>query len=451
MRSLLFLALWWPACAIAQPAAALAPPPAELSLIAVPIHTTLAPLLPRIEAQVPANVSGRREQSALTIDYKVLRDPIRLQMAGTELHATTLARYSLQVCGGPLGCLSCGVDEPPRQAVLSLSAHFTWDATWRLRSTTTAQPATFPNSCEISFINFDITDRFIAPIVNAQLRDVAAAIDKNTPGLTNIKPNAQEIWTALQQPFEVAPRTWLVFEPLDAGLAPLSGENLNVNTTLSMTARTRVIVGDHPAASTPTPLPPLVTRNVSGGLRVPFDIHVGYTDASAMATQQFGASNYKVGADDLHIDTLTIVPAANGKLGVDANIRYRGGALKQYEGPVHLEGTPHVDAAGNSVTVPDLDYALDPAHKTLFLRAVEGLAHDLIRARLRQSATFSLAANEATVRDQITRAMTRELSPGVQLRGKADRVQAQSVFAEADGIVVRVVVLGSAEVSFRAP
>jgi hypothetical protein len=39
--------------------------------------------------------------------------------------------------------------------------------------------------------------------------------DANTPKVTNLKPNAEQIWSALQTPLEVAPKTWLVLEPID--------------------------------------------------------------------------------------------------------------------------------------------------------------------------------------------------------------------------------------------
>src|SRR5216684_7602585 len=40
-----------------SPTLAVAPPPAEMSSIVVPIHASLAPLLPLIEAQVPKNMA----------------------------------------------------------------------------------------------------------------------------------------------------------------------------------------------------------------------------------------------------------------------------------------------------------------------------------------------------------------------------------------------------------
>ena len=89
-------------------------------------------------------------------------------------------------------CISCGFGEPMREAWISLSSHLDWDANWRLRSTTRAQPVDFSsNRCQVTFANIDITDWKIAPIVNEQLRQAVKTIDANTPKLTNIRPIAR--------------------------------------------------------------------------------------------------------------------------------------------------------------------------------------------------------------------------------------------------------------------
>ena len=69
---------------------------AEISTIVVPIHTTLAPLVPLIERQVPRTFDRSRQQSGFTVDSIVVRDPIQLRMSGTVLYASTVARYSLK-------------------------------------------------------------------------------------------------------------------------------------------------------------------------------------------------------------------------------------------------------------------------------------------------------------------------------------------------------------------
>lgn len=462
MRRLSLLLLFF-ACAtptaVAPPRAADSGTPPELSTIAVPIHASLAPLLPLIEAQVPASVV---RTDAYELDpskrfglrYKVVRDPITLEMIGSGLHAKTTARYALEGCKRTVTpftgavtmwpCVSCGFGEPMREAAIALHSRFEWDAQWRLRSLTTAMPVEFPNRCTVTFFNIDFSSWKLAPLVDAQMRDVAAAIDRNTPQLTNLRPTAQQIWTALQTPVEIAPKTWLVLDPADVALAPLRGSGLNVSSILLLRARTRVIVGERPA-TTAKPLPPL--RSEPSGttlIRVPFDLEVPYADASRLLSEQFAHRTYPLGGGaTLAVETLRLEPGANGKLVLDAAIHYRGGGMKRYDGIVRLEGLPAFDPATRTVSLASLDY--EPRTR----RLADRFAHASVRERLRASARWSIASEIDAVRGAIERGMTRPLSPGVSLRGRIDSLEPSAITPLATAISIRVVATGSAEVDVR--
>jgi len=157
-----------------------------------------------------------------------------------------------------------------------------------------------------------------------------------------------------------------------------------------------------------------------------------------------------VGTRPLKIESIRIAPAANGKLLVEAMIDYRGGALRNYRGLVFLEGTPRFDPATSSIVVPDLDYSLDPKRRGFFSRIAERAAHDSIRQRLRAS-VLPLGNRIAPLRDEVTRALNRQLGPGVTLRGRADAIEPMSVTPLPNVISVHVIATGTAEVRVIRP
>src|ERR1051326_5255491 len=195
--------------------------PREVSTIVVPIHSTLAPLLPIIESQVLKSVESKGYEhlpkDPYAVRYKVARDPIALFRDASGLHATTTVHYSLEGCRitqKPFSnettlfpCVSCGFDEPMRDATIALDAQLEWDENWRLRTRTRPRPIAFGRRCTVTFMNLDITDWKLAPIVNEQLQQAAKTIDANTPKLTSIRPGAAQIWSSLQTPAEIAPGT----------------------------------------------------------------------------------------------------------------------------------------------------------------------------------------------------------------------------------------------------
>jgi hypothetical protein len=376
-------------------------------------------------------------------------------MVGTGMHATTTVHYAMEGCKRtfkPLigqevmwPCISCGFGEPMRDAYIAIDSTLSWDATWRLRSRTRARPVEFPNGCRVTFAGINIADWKIAPIVNAQLQQVATTIDANTPKLTDIRPQAAQIWSSLQVPQEIAPRTWLVMEPEDVAMAPIAGAGLNVSSAIVLRARTRVVVGDRPTAA-PKALPPLKTvTGATSGIRVPFDVELPYAEASRLLTENFGKRKYQ----DIVVNTIRLLPGNGTKLGVEVDIDYRASALRKYRGLVLLEGTPVLDAATRTVMLQDLDYALDPRRRSIFLRIADKLAHDTLRKNLSDSARWSIAPQIATIRGEIEKAMVRPLAPGVFLRGKVDDITPLAIGLHADAIAINVLATGSAEVQIR--
>lgn len=439
-----------------------AAPPAELSTIVIPIRASLAPLLVQLESQVPKSLAKTDAweldpRKEFGMKYRVVRDPIALNVIGSGIHVTTTAHYALEGCRRtqkPFSnnvvmwpCLSCGFGEPMRNAWISLSSHLDWDANWRLRSSTQAMPVDFSsNRCQVTFANIDITDWKIAPIVNEQLRQALKTIDANTPTLTNIRPAAEQVWSALQSPVAIAPRTWLVMEPVDVSLGPITGSGLSVTSMLMLRARTRVVVGERPPAA-PKPLPALrVSPPANGGIRIPFDVELSYDEASRLMTENFGKRKY----EGVAVDSIRIGPATEGRVSIELNVDYRASAIRHYNGPVYLEATPLFDAATRTVSLQNLEYTLDSRRKNLFVRIADRLAHDTLRSQLARTARWSVAPQIDSIRDEIARAVTRPLGPGVMMRGRIDTIEPSSVALDAGGIIIRALATGSAEVEVSA-
>jgi len=427
-----------------------APPPAEVSTIVVPIRASLAPLAAEVEKRAPKTFDGDAKERGIDIHYEVARDPIRLQMAVDALHASTSIHYAMRACRGRFPCVSCGFKEARREAQITLETKLLWDASWRLRSSTKLLPVSYPKPCGVTWFDIDITRRFVAPVVEQQLGETAKIIDHNTPLLTNLKPRAEQIWNALQTPTELAPRTWLVLDPFEVALSPIGGSGSMAMSTLALRARTRVVVGEKPLVSR-KPLPALRAdaRVAQPLVRVPFDLELSYDDASRLASRDYAGKTYKVNGKTLIIDAIRIAPAPNGRVLVEATIDYRGGALRNYKGVVFLEGTPRFDAATSAIVVPDLDYSLAKERRGFFSRIAERAAHDSIRQRLRDSARFPLGARITTLRDEVSRALTRTLAPGVIMKGRAQAIEPESVTPLAHAISLKVIASGEVSIDLR--
>ncbi|HXH38315.1 MAG TPA: DUF4403 family protein, partial [Thermoanaerobaculia bacterium] len=292
----------------------------------------------------------------------------------------------------------------------------------------------------------DITDWKIAPIVNEQLRQAVKTIDANTPRLTNIRPAAAQVWSALQTPIAIAPRTWLVMEPVDVALGPIAGSGLSLTSALTLRARTHVIVGERPAV-TLRPLPVLrVSQAANEGIRIPFDVELPYEEANRLMQENFARQTY----EGVSVNSIRLGPAADGRVSIELNVNYRASFLRHYSGLVYLEGTPLFDPDTRTVSLRKLDYSLDPHRRNPFLRIADRVAHDRLRATLTSTAHWSVAPQIDLIREEIARAVTRPLAPGVMMRGRVDAIEPGSLVLDANAIIVHALATGSAEVEVSA-
>jgi len=431
------------------------PPPSELSTIIIPIHASLAPLLPELEKQIPKTLQSRGYQidaaRHVAIKYEVARGPAGINMIGAGLHASATVRYAVEACPYVNGairnaCVSCGFGEPMRDVAISVQSRLDWGEGWTLRSRTAIQPLEFGRRC--TFAGIDVTDVILRPMLEEQLTGAAKMIDAQTPRLASLKPEAQQIWTALQQPYPIAVNTWLVLDPAEVALTPIHGSGLNVASTIELRARTRVVVGAKPAGA-PKPLPPLrIANSTDRGIRVPFDVELPYAEASRVVTEQFGRRAYNIGGGaTLAVDSIRLSAGRNGKANIEASIQYRGGGLRHYDGLVYLEGVPSFD--GGNVVVSDIEYSLDPKRHNPFLRVANRMAHDQVREQLRAGARWPVGESIATMKKDIERGITRKLASNVLLRGHVESIQPVSVTVRPEGFTIRAVAVGDAEVEVK--
>jgi hypothetical protein len=419
------------------------PPAAPVSVITVPIRASLAPIAAAIEKGIETRFAGKGSERGIDVRYEVARDPLQLKMIGAGLHTSTTVKYAMEACRGRFPCVSCGFNEARRVADITLQTKLDWDPAWRLRSATRLLPVHYAKPCEVTWLDIDITRRFVAPVVEQQLQQAARIIDEQTPKQTNIRPRAQQIWDSLQQPVELGERTWLVLEPNDLALSPISGSGANITSTLTLHAKTRVVVGEKPADGR-KPLPALRVANaVPDVLRVPVDVEVAYDDLSRIITRNYANKTIQVGDKPLKIESVRFMPGSGGRVLIEAQIDYRGGGLKNYRGKIHLQGTPAFRTT--QIEFPDLDYTLDRRDRGFFAGLLERAAHESIREKIRNAVRFDLRPRLDEARAEITQALNRKLAEGVVMRGRAETIEPQSITAGATAITVRVLATGSAE------
>jgi hypothetical protein len=232
-------------------------------MIDVPVRLSLDPLISEAEKMLPQQAGHWRswkDWHGVKSQYRAWRGPLSISAAGDVLLVQAHIRYWIRAQKKLLGAVrlkgSCGIDEPPRQALIGMQVRLGWGPDWTLRPQFRILPTRFLDRCEMTIADIDVT-----PLVEKEFRkqmqnSLRAALRKLAPGMQAIQGEAQRTWTLLQEPLELGDDDWLMLRPTGVALSSMHGQGKQIDMHLAISLQPLLVSGDRPADK-PAPLPPL--------------------------------------------------------------------------------------------------------------------------------------------------------------------------------------------------
>lgn len=431
------------------------------SEINVPLNADIRQTLAAMEQRVPPVTDTGGEFRMLSvapvgIRYRVQRGPFRFESRGGSLHAETVLSFSAEACvGAPAGLpipflqgacqpvASCGVQEAPRQVVVRTDTRLRLDPSWHLIAETQPEAPEFRDRCELTAFHIDVTD-FIAGTVSEQVRAATAQMDASIAEHGDLRPRAEGFWTSLQQSIDLGEGFWMNLHPTAVHAGALSLDPTTAHTTVGITARPQVTSGPRPQDEI-RPLPPLepTDANATGGFQMTFDATVGFDEATHLVAQEFRGRTLDVHGYQCLVREIAIARTGTALL-FTLDVRFQSGPFAGQDARVYMAGLPAWDATRRALVVQSLDYTLET--QNALLQAGEWLMRGGLRESLTERAVFPLGDRLDRLRQHAETALTRPLAPGTDLRGRLSAVRPQGAFVTDQGIVLRVVADGTAEV-----
>ena len=435
-----------PVPVLAAPPAA--PPPIEAATIGLPVTISLAKIRAELDTVFPPVDSLDRARCTalgglVCHQYLYRRDSFDLRMQGDRVVLQTRLRYSARVAlpGLNAGIASCGMPpEPMKRASIRLSTNLFWRSDWRLASRGTSIAAELTDRCAITLLRFDATP-LMKRLVDAQTASLQQQIDSVIPSVGDLRPAADSLWRALQQPLALdsASTIWLVMTPETVGLTPLTGSVSVASTAMALTARPRVVVGSRPSVTT-RPLPMLTLANRPSGIHIPLEIEVPFSDLSQRATALLSG---EVAGQGIRVGDVTV-------WGVGDTAVVRVGMTGKVSGSLYLLGRVAYDSAARAVLTSDLRYTLASHDAMSRVKATIGAGR--IKAAIDEATGHGhLALGEQldSLKSQLTQGLNRELAPGVTLAGSVTDVRFRGLYTTQTAFVLRAVLDGEAVVVVR--
>ena len=380
---LLSLPLLCNGAALAQPATLPAP-----SIVEVPVRIALAPLFAATEREVPQQAGHWRswkKTRGVNTRYRAWRGPLGFRMIGNTLQVQAHVRYQVMARKTLLGAVTlksaCGVDEPPRQAIIGVRLQLGWAPDWMLRPAVQIMPTRFLDRCEMTIANIDVTP-LVEREFRKQLQDkLRTALRKLAPGVEAIRQQAEHNWALLQQPVALGQDHWLLLRPAGIALSPLTGHDETLETRVAMVLHPALASGTRPApGNSPLP-PPSLLYPRSAGLNLRLDVEIDYEKLGEQLTNALAQQPVTFGGKQLDVGPIRIT-------GSGQQVRVRAALGGASTGTLQLTARLVFVTPARELQLHDLEYVLETEDP--LLEAQVKLFHGPLRQMLETTANQRL-------------------------------------------------------------
>ena len=454
-----------------------APTPSQVTLIAVPIDASIAPLKLELERAIPKTLwtINKREKACVppqrvklfgrkvkvtpavpcTIVGRVTRGALRLRGEGNEivvdvpLNATVAAR---DVGGVLKGETATG------SALAHARIRVDMASDWRLRGKARITYG-WTNPPGIDFLGKRIT---FTDEADAKLKPVIAGVEREANreiGKINLKSQAADIWRQAFTSLELNeenPPVWMRVTPqrILYGGYRLDGTRLRLN--LGIEGITETFVSGRPDDPMPTPLPKLVHEAPRPHLDVRVPVIADYAQLQPVVDRALAKRSLrpfvlpKLGAMDVTFGPSTIYGAPGGRIaiGADVEARLQARTGEPTRGRIWMTAIPANGPGSAQVRFTDLTINGDTdgvgGDLLVLLGRSEGFA-PLIADALTQNFTRDLTELEGKIR----RAVDRRREGAFVIRTRVDDFETGEIKAYGNGLYLPVRLTGAASVDYR--
>jgi hypothetical protein len=357
------------------------------SLLEIPVQLDLGPAFGAAESLVPHQTGGPHWEDwhGFKVRYQAWRGPLLMEMRGDVLLAQAHVRYRAEGRKDLIGSLGvgagCGIEEPPRQALIGAAIRLSVAPDWSLRPAFQVMPTRFIDRCEITALDIDVSPLVERAFQKRLRQALLEALHEVTPALDALKVGAARVWSTLQAPRDLGSGLWLAARPIALGMSPPIGHGRQLSTRIGI-AMQPLLSSTEPAPTALRPLPPLsLFRPGRTGLAFDLALNVSVADLSSAVARKIAGQSVQAGGFKLVVEDAEL-SAADSRLVLKANI---GGDT---DGLLEVRGRPAIDTESGRIGFADLDFAfetMDPEAEVML-----AIFYEQIRERLQNMANEAL-------------------------------------------------------------
>jgi hypothetical protein len=427
-------------------------PELPVSELDIPIRIAGAPVLAKAEQLVPAEFTSEAWPDYMhpTCDfrykYRFVRTGLQLTCVNNIIGIHFGGNY--QVSGSKCLCTagvpvtpwiygSCGFPpQPLRKVNMSLSSGLQFLPNYQLRTTTTITRIQPIDRCEVSVFSSDIT-QLVMDSIRSSLVSFSNAMDQTISGLSFTK-FINQLKDSSYHKIAIGPYGYFLLNPTAFRIGQLNYAKDSFSISLGISCRP--LLGSDPANHVPVPasLPALLQTESRNGIRLFMNLNYDYDFLTKMLHDSLYNKVFELKGRTIVVKDASIKGIENHQ--IELRIDFAG----SNHGTMFIRGTPTLDTAKQTLSLPDIEYALEG--EDLALKIGRSLFRNKIRKTIQGKSYLDITAWVNANKPLFDQVLNREIIPNLYSSGTVREAKIIGMLTTRQNIQFQVFISGELKI-----
>jgi len=411
------------------------------SVMNIIMEVNLSPFLKSAENNTPKVFSGNTSQcEGVSYDYNFRRDNIQFSTSKKAINYVLNGDFSLELNYCPLcvtlwngksSCTvprlygSCGVDEPRLKYSLGYKTSLHLNKNYTLGSNTQLNYFKIIDPCEITFVNYDVTDR-VKTEIKKELIALEKNIDNEIKGI-EIKPKINAVWEALKTPIGIKNYGFLYLDP--GGLALSSIRYRNQKAFFSLNVIFSPLFSTKPLSFSEKPLQEMVEFEEMNGFDIITDVRASYDSLSSILTKEFYNREITLKGRPIFIKEVKLVGTQASRLVI--SMKFEGFR----KGTIYLVGTPEMNFEKQTIEFKNVDF--DIKTRNLLLKTSQWLMSKKIINEIEDKAIIDMSSSIDFLKKSLENELSKEIVEGIRAESNIEDIKIVKLLLAKDYLAIR--------------
>ena len=422
----------------------------EVSRLNVDVEVNMNQMFEEAEKSTPLLFDGTSAScEGISYTYVFSRKPISFSTSPLQLETKIEGGFSLDLSYCPL-CItlwngkesctvpriyaSCGLNEKERGYTMRYLTTLGLSKDYRLTAKTELEEFTIKDPCELTFLNYDVTER-VEKEIEKELKTMQAKMDEDIESL-EVKSEIEKAWKELQQSIPVAPYGFLQLNPLSFSTTDLRYEDQTAKFSLSLFFSPMITT--EPATQPYQPLTEMIPKTRMEGFSILTDVASSYDTLSSILTTEFKDEVISIKGKEIVVRNLKVIGCQANRL----VLRLEFDGFRK--GKVYMVCRPEMDIEQQVLTLKDIDFELKT--KALLLKSAEWLLGNRIRNEIAKKAKIDMSENLNSLMTTIENKLNRPLAPGVNVHSNLDDLRFNALVLGKTHLYIRTKLTGKVKI-----